>query len=171
MIRSMTLPATPVLATGKNLFEMIHSTIIFLSGILWTKLCLFCLTSDRYGNKQGMPQTFLQDAVKSGCKILENAFVERILYKRLTHGIEGIHRAGAQKATGVLVRHNGQLYTIHASRCVICAAGALHTPCLLTRSGFKNPHIGRNLHLHPVTAVSGSHKFTIPQCFYLLIGC
>jgi hypothetical protein len=103
-----------------------------------------------------MTQTFLQDAVESGCKILENAFVERILYKHIKHGVESIHRAGARKATGVLVRHNGQLYTIHASRCVICAAGALQTPCLLTRSGFKNPHIGRNLHLHPVTAVSHS---------------
>lgn len=109
---------------------------------------------DRYGNKQGMTQTFLQDAVEHGCKILENAFVERISYQRMTQGVDNIHLAGARKATGVLVRHNGQLLTIKASRCVICAAGALNTPCLLTRSGFKNPHIGKHLHLHPVTTVS-----------------
>jgi choline dehydrogenase-like flavoprotein len=109
---------------------------------------------DRYGNKQGMTQTFLQDAVEHGCKILENAFVERISYQRMAEGVDNIHLAGARKATGVLVRHNGQLLTIKASRCVICAAGALNTPCLLTRSGFKNPHIGKHLHLHPVTTVS-----------------
>jgi len=109
---------------------------------------------DRYGNKQGMTETFLRDAVKSGCKILENTYVERILYDDVPHDINDIHRAGAKKATAVLVRLNGQLLTIKASRCVICAAGALNTPCLLTRSGFRNPHIGKHLHLHPVTAVS-----------------
>jgi hypothetical protein len=35
------------------------------------------------------------------------------------------------------------------------AAGALHTPCLLERSGLGNPHIGRHLRLHPVTSLVG----------------
>ena len=41
--------------------------------------------------------------------------------------------------------------TVRARRCVVVAAGSLHTPCVLLRSGFKNKNIGRHLHLHPVT--------------------
>jgi len=34
----------------------------------------------------------------------------------------------------------------------------LHTPALLLRSGLGNPNIGRNLHLHPASAVCGFFK-------------
>jgi len=38
---------------------------------------------------------------------------------------------------------------------VVVACGAIHTAALLLRSGLENPQIGRNLHLHPVSNVSG----------------
>jgi choline dehydrogenase-like flavoprotein len=38
---------------------------------------------------------------------------------------------------------------------VIAACGSIHTPALLLRSGLRNEHIGRHLHLHPVSNVSG----------------
>src|SRR5262249_34337278 len=40
-------------------------------------------------------------------------------------------------------------------RAVVVACGAIHTPALLLRSGLTNPHIGRHLHLHPVSNVCG----------------
>src|SRR5207248_1335806 len=40
------------------------------------------------------------------------------------------------------------------ARAVVVAAGALNSPALLLRSGFSGS-VGRNLHLHPVTAVWG----------------
>jgi choline dehydrogenase-like flavoprotein len=40
-------------------------------------------------------------------------------------------------------------------RAVVAACGAIHTPALLLRSGLRNEHIGRHLHLHPVSNVSG----------------
>ena len=48
----------------------------------------------------------------------------------------------------------GHPVTVRA-RAVILAAGAIQTPALLFRSGLRNIHIGRNLHLHPVTVVWG----------------
>lgn len=41
------------------------------------------------------------------------------------------------------------------ARVVCCSAGALHTPAVLLRSGFKNSKIGRHLALHPVLACAG----------------
>jgi choline dehydrogenase-like flavoprotein len=39
------------------------------------------------------------------------------------------------------------------ARAVVVAAGALHTPALLRRSGLSNANIGRHLHLHPTMGV------------------
>ncbi|KAJ3552156.1 hypothetical protein NPX13_g11179 [Xylaria arbuscula] len=36
---------------------------------------------------------------------------------------------------------------------VIVSCGTLQSPLLLMRSGLKNPHIGKNLYLHPTTSV------------------
>ena len=41
-----------------------------------------------------------------------------------------------------------------AARYVVCCAGALHTPALLLKSKVSSAAIGRNLHLHPATAVA-----------------
>ncbi len=43
--------------------------------------------------------------------------------------------------------------------CVVACAGALHTPALLLRSGVTvNGNVGRNLRLHPATAVMGIYQ-------------
>ena len=38
---------------------------------------------------------------------------------------------------------------------VVVACGAIHSAALLLRSGLENAHIGRHLHLHPVSNVCG----------------
>jgi choline dehydrogenase-like flavoprotein len=106
--------------------------------------CGFCGYGCVAGAKQGTLRTYLQDAYERGTRIITQASVERVLYR---HGI----------AEGASVRHtseDGQSIplTIRA-KIVVVAAGAIHTPALLLRSGLGNAHIGANLHLHPVTAV------------------
>ncbi len=38
-------------------------------------------------------------------------------------------------------------------KAVVVACGAIHTAALLLRSGLRNEHIGKHLHLHPVSNV------------------
>jgi choline dehydrogenase-like flavoprotein len=49
----------------------------------------------------------------------------------------------------------GRNVSIRARKAVVVASGALHSPCILQRSGLGNPHIGQHLRLHPVTNVVG----------------
>lgn len=108
--------------------------------------CGFCGYGCAFGAKQGTLKTFLQDAFNGGAQIVVRAHVERILQQNGT-------------ATGAQVRiqeENGtqRSVTIRA-KAVVVSAGAIHTPALLLRSGLSNPHIGGNLHLHPVTVIFG----------------
>ncbi len=106
--------------------------------------CDFCGFGCRYGAKQDTRRTFLRDAVDSGARIAVRAMVNKI-----THSCGQV--TGAQMS---VVDANGRTREVTV-RCkvVVSAAGAIHTPALLMRSGLTNPNIGRNLFLHPVGAV------------------
>jgi choline dehydrogenase-like flavoprotein len=99
---------------------------------------------DRYGNKKGGLH-FLLSAVQHGAKIVEQCQVQRVLITTIG------------RATGVTCQltATGRCVTFTARKCVVIAAGALHTPCLLQRSGLRNQHIGKHLRLHPVTGIVG----------------
>ncbi len=96
---------------------------------------------DRYGIKQGVNETFLKDAVLNGAQIYTNCKVQKVLVEN-----------GAAVGVEVLNLKSGELKTIRARR-VILAAGALHTPCLLKKSGAKHREIGKNLYIHPAFPV------------------
>ena len=96
--------------------------------------------------KQSGIVTYLNDAVQSGARILEKAHVQRVLTQMVD---------GRKRAVGIVANVGDFRVQVNARSCVIVAAGSLNTPCLLQRSGFRNPHIGRHLHLHPVTAAVG----------------
>lgn len=108
--------------------------------------CSYCNYGCVYAAKQSTLKTYLQDAYDRGGRFLVNAHVDRILQQ---HG----RVTGAE----VTVNQNGQTQhslTIKAD-IVVVAAGAIHTPALLRRSGLHNKHIGQHLHLHPVTQTWG----------------
>src|SRR5690606_16085945 len=66
-----------------------------------------------------------------------------------------LHRAGVVEGATIRVEQaDGTHTTVQVkAKAVVVAAGALHTPALLLRSGLGNAHIGANLHLHPTTVI------------------
>jgi choline dehydrogenase-like flavoprotein len=103
--------------------------------------CGYCGYGCRSGAKQSALNTYLADACHSGAQIVTDCTVERVTIEQ-------------GRATGVTARLNGRKLRVR-SRLVIVAAGSVHTPALLLRSGLVNPNIGRHLHLHPVPAAFG----------------
>ena len=104
-----------------------------------------CL-GDRYGHKQGVVRTFLQDAQSNGARFLVDTEVEKVI----------IRDGKAVGVEAVQYDETGARYPIKikASR-VVVSAGSVHTPALLRRSGLKHDEIGQNLYLHPVVPVLG----------------
>ncbi len=106
--------------------------------------CGFCNYGCPFGAKQSTLKTYLQDAFGRGARIIVNATVDRVL-----------HRGGVVQGAEVSVKNadgDTQNLTIQA-KIVVVAAGAVHTPAVLMRSGLSNSNIGANLHIHPVTAI------------------
>jgi choline dehydrogenase-like flavoprotein len=82
------------------------------------------------------------DAQASGARIFANTRATRV-------------RIAAGAVTAVEAESlSGHRVTIRCKAAVV-ACGAIHTPALLLRSGLRNEHIGKHLHLHPVSNVCG----------------
>jgi choline dehydrogenase-like flavoprotein len=111
--------------------------------------CGYCGYGCPFGAKQGTLKTYLKDAYQQGAQILVRAQAEKVTQ-------------AAGRATGIegtIQGRDGQSYPLRIrAKAVVVAAGSLHTPALLLRSGLRNPHIGANLRLHPVTSVTGEYE-------------
>lgn len=106
------------------------------------KICGYCGYGCAIGAKQTTTKTWLADAQAAGARILVATRAERIrLESGAVASVEALTKAG---------RH----ISIRCKSAVV-ACGAIHTPALLLRSGLRNGHIGRHLHLHPVSNVCG----------------
>ncbi len=109
--------------------------------------CGTCGFGCRYGCKQSTMKTYLQDAYDHGARIIVYCSADRVL-------LENGHVRGVQAT--VMEKGSGKTYRLTISaKTVIVAAGAIHSPAVLLRSGLENLHIGRHLHLHPTTTVAG----------------
>ncbi len=107
--------------------------------------CGYCGFGCRHGAKQSTTVTYLADAARNGARLVVRCTADRVL---MENGRAAGVAARVQRADGSRVS-----LTVRA-KVVIAAAGAIHTPALLTRSAVSSPMIGRNLHLHPGTAVA-----------------
>ncbi len=106
------------------------------------KICGYCGYGCSLGAKQSSAKTWLVDAQAKGARLVTETRAQRV-------------RIEAGAATGVEARSpKGFRITIRC-KTVVVACGAIHTPALLLRSGLRNEHIGRHLHLHPVSNVCG----------------
>lgn len=106
------------------------------------KICGYCGYGCSIGAKQSTTKTWLLDAQAHGARMLVETRAERV---RVDRGF----------ATGVEARTKEGHRVVVKCRKVVVACGAIHTAALLLRSGLENRHIGRHLHLHPVSNVCG----------------
>jgi len=103
---------------------------------------------DRYGTKRGMLDTYLRRAAACGARLLASTEVERVLVEGgRAVGVEAVYRPVGGEPVRVTIR----------ARRVVVAAGAIHTPALLMRSGVAHPHLGRHLYLHPTVSVAARY--------------
>lgn len=122
-----------------------HAGIVRRNATGCEQRCGACNLGCCYGCSQSTLKTYLQDAHDHGARIIVHGSAEKVLIKN-------------GRAVGVEARvHDAQTGSIHNviihAKVVVVAAGAVHSPVLLLRSGIENPHAGRHLHLHP-TAIS-----------------
>jgi long-chain-alcohol oxidase len=106
------------------------------------KVCGYCGYGCAIGAKQSSTKTWLADAQKNGARIFVGTRAERV-------------RVDGGAATGVEAVTKGGHRVSVKCKAVVVACGAIHTAALLLRSGLDNEHIGRHLHLHPVSNVCG----------------
>jgi choline dehydrogenase-like flavoprotein len=115
--------------------------------------CGACVYGCRHGGKQGTAVTFLADAQRGGdVTIVPNCRVTRIVHDRSrVTGVQAVAR-DADSAMGTEFQIGVR------AAIVVVAAGGLETPALLLRSGVRHPALGRNLYLHPTSAVAGVYR-------------
>jgi len=106
------------------------------------KICGYCGYGCAIGAKQSATKTWLADAQAKGARFVVGTRAERV-------------RIEAGAATGVEAVSKGGHRVSVKCKTVVVACGAIHTAALLLRSGLGNEHIGRHLHLHPVSNVFG----------------
>lgn len=106
------------------------------------KICGYCGYGCSIGAKQSTPKTWLADAQSRGARFIVETRAQRI-------------QVESGSPTAVLARTKSGHAVDITCKTVIAACGAIHTPALLLRSGLTNRHIGRHLHLHPVSNVCG----------------
>jgi choline dehydrogenase-like flavoprotein len=103
--------------------------------------CGYCTMGCRTGAKRSMLTTYLAEAATAGARIVTGAKVDRV-----TTDVSGV--------TGVIAGVGDSTLEVRA-RAVVLAAGGLHSPAILLRSGLGGPATGRYLRLHPATVVWG----------------
>lgn len=110
------------------------------------------------GAKQSALVSYVPRALHYGARVYADVKVDRIT----RHG---------KRATGVIGRSAAGFNVAVRAKLVVAACGAIHTPALLVRSGFRSPSgkIGHNLSMHPnvkvvaiydepVTGWKGAHQ-------------
>jgi long-chain-alcohol oxidase len=106
------------------------------------KVCGYCGYGCALGAKQSSTKTWLADAQQHGARFVVETRALRVRIEAgMATGVEAVSKSGCH----VNIR----------CKAVISACGSIHTPALLLRSGLRNEHIGRHLHLHPVSNVCG----------------
>jgi choline dehydrogenase-like flavoprotein len=124
-----------------------------------------CVGSNRcaFGCPTGAKQSALVSYIPRALHYVARVYADVHVDKITRHG---------NRATGVIARVAGSRHRITVrAKLVVAACGAIHTPALLVRSGFRSPsgQLGHNLSMHPnvkvvaifdedVTGWKGTHQ-------------
>ncbi|HVW24393.1 MAG TPA: GMC family oxidoreductase N-terminal domain-containing protein [Polyangiaceae bacterium] len=104
--------------------------------------CADCFTGCAGGRKQSLDKSYIADAARDGAQVFTCSHVDRVLVRRgRADGVEGrvIDPNGFRDVARFRVRSN----------VVVLAAGVLHTPVILQRSGvFAGGAVGGSLFSH-----------------------
>ena len=83
-------------------------------------------------------------------------FVEKVLLKKSVKDPQRKRKAVGVSALTTTTFGGRQFKLEIRAKIVVSSAGSLHTPALLLRSKITcKGNVGRNLHIHPATAVTG----------------
>ncbi|CAL4925426.1 unnamed protein product [Urochloa decumbens] len=118
--------------------------------------CGSCHLGCPTGEKRGTDTTWLVDAAARGAVVLTGCKAERFILESSNPSKNNSGRN--KKCAGLVAACMSDAITKKLrieAKVSIAACGALMTPPLLRNSGLKNRHIGRNLHLHPVSMAWG----------------
>lgn len=107
--------------------------------------CGYCHLGCKWGVKQGSLAHWLRDAAEHGTEFMDQVLVDKILRNKSGHAV----------GLKCINLRNGYKFTVKGPRKFVLSAGSLNTPVVLQKSGFRNKHIGKNLKLHPITAITG----------------
>jgi choline dehydrogenase-like flavoprotein len=119
--------------------------------------CGYCSFGCGAAEKQGPVVSWLPDAARAGAMFVEGLRADKLIFsnvngKKTATGLEGTWKSrdsnGGVSGSDSYTRP----VTIRAKK-IIVSCGTLQSPLLLMRSGLTNPHIGRNLYLHPVSVL------------------
>ena len=106
---------------------------------------------DPSGAKLSTAKTYLVDAERAGAEIFVGAAATRVL-------VEDGRAAGVEAAwsdpQALSANGTGAATLTVRAPVVVVAAGAIHSPALLLRSGIGGPAVGDYLRLHPTVAVT-----------------
>ena len=120
----------------------------------YAKDCLgtgMCLSGCRAKKKQSMAVTFVPEVQQRGGTVVSSAPVEKVLFEGTRAiGVTGRFQHPATKKAGAR-------FTLRATRAVVVAASATHSPVLLMRSGLKLEALGKFFRSHPGTGVFGCY--------------
>lgn len=107
--------------------------------------CGMCHLGCKWGVKQGSLVNWFRSAADRGAQFMDQVLVDRLVR----------NKAGITTHIECVDMKTGNKFTIKGPRRFIIAAGSLQSPVLLQKSGFRNKHIGKNLKLHPISALTG----------------
>lgn len=113
-----------------------------------------CLQGCPERARQSMDVSYVPRAMADGARLHTGMRVDRVLVERgVAIGVEGI-RVGATEG------RSEQKFAVRAKRAVILAAGAIHSPTILLRTGLRGL-VGHRFQAHPGAAIVGRFPETI----------